>query len=73
MEIKVNNYCKGRFKNQLEQAFTLIKSQKNKNMYTLKNNYEYRGKINGYHCFSKKGTRKEILEIQILCTIVNFT
>ena len=73
MEIKVNNYCKGRFKNQLEQAFTLTKIQKNGSIYTLKNNYEYRGKINGHHCFSRTGTRKEILEIQILCTIVNFT
>ena len=70
MLIKVNNYCKGSFKNQIEKAFTEVESSNNNHIYKLKKEYEYRGKFNGRQCFSRKEVRKELNEVQILCTIL---
>lgn len=70
MKIQVNNYSKGSFRNQLERAFEPLTSDNNKHTYNLKDDWEYRGRKSGYDCFSRKIARKEINEIQILCTVI---
>ena len=68
MKIKVNNYCKGKYSQQLERLFDLISSSSNNHVYQLKAEYEYKGKNGGYHKFGSPSSR--IAEAQILCIII---